>query len=212
MCSRYNVTRSPKMTTLFRQLKVAGEPRYLSDIPPGEQISIVRETAEGREFATATWWLFLNADTGKPEYRYSTFNSRWDKLDDPRSLAFHPYRKSRCIIPASAVCEGLGDRRTYHQVELEGRAIAFGGLYREYRNRHSGEVVLGASIITLPSCERFASIHPKSIPLMLDAEDESTIDRWLDPGFQDVDFFKPLLEPRIFCAQRITPIDKPSKW
>lgn len=115
-------------------------------------------------------------------------------------------------IPASAICEGLGDKKTYHMIELEGRAIAFGGLYKEYTNYQTGESVIGCSIITLPPLEKWAAIHPKSIPLMLDPEDKTLIDRWLNPDFRDVDYFRPLLEPRIALPQRITPIDRPSKW
>jgi putative SOS response-associated peptidase YedK len=213
MCGRFKLQDNPYVRSLLETLGITAQPRYQDDIAPGAQISIIRETpTEGRQLCTATWWLFLNPGSGKPDYKYATFNSRWDKLDDPRSLAYLPFRRSRCIIPASALCEGAGDKKTYHMIELQERAIAFGGLYREYRNRETGETILGASIITLPPCEEWRHIHPKSIPLLLDLEDQPVLDRWLDPSFDQVDFFKPLLEPRIHCVQRITPIDKPSKW
>ena len=212
MCGRFNLHDNPYVRLLLEYLGVQGaQPLYRDDIPPGEKISIVRETHGARALDTAIWWLVLDHKTLKPS-KYTSFNSRWDRLEDPRSQAYKPFRQSRCIIPASALCEGLGDKKTYHQIELEGRAIAFGGLYKEYTNHEIGETVIGASIITLPSCEKWAAIHPKSIPLMLDATDKTLIDRWLDPTFQDVDYFRPLLEAHIAFPQRVTPIDRPSKW
>ena len=47
---------------------------------------------------------------------------------------------------------------------------------------------------------------------MLDFEDEELMEKWLDPSFQDVAEFEPLLEPRVRKPMKITRIDKPSKW
>lgn len=127
-------------------------------------------------------------------------------------MAYRPFRATRCIIPASAFIEGLGDKRTYHMIECPGRAIAFGGLYKEWLNHDTGEVIYSASIITLPPVPGWESIHPKSVPLLLDYQNGDLVDRWLDPGFKDVATFAPLLVPRIHHAQRATPIGKVSQW
>ena len=55
-------------------------------------------------------------------------------------------------------------------------------------------------------------IHPKSMPLMLDFEDEALVEKWLDPEFKDVEEFEQLLEPRVQKPMIVTKIDKPSKW
>lgn len=213
MCGRFRVTDSIYVQALLEHLGVAGQAvRFTPDAAPGSQISIVRQVDGQRRIDDATWWLFLDPGTLKPNYKYASFNSRWDKLNAPRSLAYHPYRKSRCIIPATAICEGLGDKKTYHQIELENRAIAFGGLYKEHVNRETGEIVRSASIITLPPVAKWEKIHPKSIPLMLDWTDGALMDKWLDPDFQDVDAFSGLLESALPHPQIVTPIDRPSKW
>ena len=109
--------------------------------------------------------------------------------------------------------EGLGDKKTYHKIELEKSAIAFGGLYKEHLNRETGESVYSASIITLPPLvPQWNEIHPKSMPLMLDFEDAALIEKWLDSSFQDVAEFEPLLEPRVQKPMKVTKIDRPSKW
>ena len=212
MCGRFNLHDSPDVQALLEIIGVGDQqPRFADDRAPASQISMVRED-DTRRIDTATWWLMLDPATGKPNYKYASFNSRWDKLNQPRSISYRPYRESRCIIPASAICEGLGDKKTYHKIELEGRAIAFGGLYKRNINKETGEEVLSASIITLPPVDKWANIHPKSIPLILDPADQELTDQWLDPDFHDVEQFSHLLQPSINLAQKVTPIDRPSKW
>lgn len=215
MCGRYNLVDSPDVQAL---MMIVGMPlyphqqlRFSPDIAPGARISIIRQFEGQPIVSDATWWLILDPATGKPNYKYSSFNSRSDKLNTPRAIAYHPYRQSRCIIPATAFIEGLGDGKTYHKIQLQGQAIAFGGVYKEYVNQETGEVIRGASIITLGPLPEWADIHTKASPLMLPL-DKDLLDRWMDPEVIDVEEFEPLLLPRIRVTQMVTPIGKVSKW
>ena len=179
MCGRYNIIDSPEVRQLLEILGVKLFPlRYSPDVAPGATISIVHNPGTGRTVSDALWWLMLDRKTLKPDYRYASFNSRSDKLDTPRSLAFKPYRESRCIIPASAFAEGLGDKKTYHMIEQVDSAIAFGGLCQHYLHQETGESVYAASIITLPPVPQWQHIHPKSIPLILPVENGNLLDAW----------------------------------
>jgi len=211
MCGRFQLKKDNKSDKLLATLKVQGKPRYSDDYSPGSWISFIHENGD-RHINSAIWWLLLDHETHKPNYKYASFNTRSDKLDNKRSIGYHPFRESRCLIPATAFAEGLGDKKTYHKIELENEAIAFGGLFKEHINQDSGGIICSASIITLPPVEKWANIHPKSIPLMLDYENEELIDKWLDPDFKDVEAFNDILKPAIHQTQRVTPIDKPSKW
>lgn len=146
MCGRFQVEPSPKLDALIDSIGVKGEIRYAHDIAPGAPISIIH----GRQINTATWWLLLDPETLKPNYKYASFNSCSDKLNSPRSIAYKPFRESRCIIPATAFVEGVGDTKTYHKIQLLDRALAFGGLFKSFLNTETGEAVFSASIITLP--------------------------------------------------------------
>lgn len=213
MCGRFNVIDSPQVRLLVEVLGIdLGALRFNADVAPGAQISIVRQTPGGRAIVDALWWLMLDPATLKPNYQYASFNSRADKLDSKQALAYKPYRESRCIIPASAFIEGLGDRKTYHMIELVDQAIAFGGLCKHYLNPHTGESVFSASIITLGPLPQWQAIHPKSMPLMLPTDDKALLDAWLDPELRDVSRFQSLLSPRITVPQRVTRIGRPSKW
>ena len=214
MCGRFNLIDSPEIQWLCETLGISLFPTHASrDIAPGGTISFIHNVGGERRVSEAIWWLFLDHETLKPNYKYASFNSRSDKLSSKRAIAYTPYRESRCIIPASAFVEGLGDKKTYHKIELENSAIAFGGLYKEHLNRETGELVYSASIITLPPLlPQWNEIHPKSMPLMLDFEDAELVEKWLDTSFQDVEEFESLLEPRVQKPMRVTRIDRPSKW
>ncbi len=214
MCGRFNLIDSPEVQWLCTTLGIElFDEHARGDIAPGGQIAIVHERGGERVVSTATWWLFLDNESLKPNYKYASFNSRSDKLGSKRAIAYKPYRESRCLIPASAFVEGLGDKKTYHKIELEDSAIAFGGLYKEYLNKASGELVYSASIITLPPLQpQWDAIHPKSMPLMIDFEDEDLVARWLDPSNNEVEQFEPLLEPSVLKPMKVTKVDRPSRW
>jgi putative SOS response-associated peptidase YedK len=209
MCGRFQLKSNNKTDALVNALQARGTLYYADDIAPGDQISIIVKEAT---IKTATWWLLLDTASLKPNYKYASFNSRSDKLNQPRSIAYKPFRESRCLIPASAFAEGLGDKKTYHKIELSDKAIAFGGLYKEYLDSKTGKIIHSASIITLPPVSKWANIHPKSIPLMLDYENKALTDKWLDPAFNKIEDFKEILQPDIKQTQRVTPIDRPSRW
>ncbi|NQV68669.1 MAG: SOS response-associated peptidase family protein [Pseudohongiella sp.] len=214
MCGRFNVIDSPEIQRLCETLGISLVAKHTSDdIAPGGTIAMVHNVAGERKVSEAIWWLFLEPETLKPNYKYASFNSRSDKLSSKRSLAYKPYRESRCIIPASAFVEGLGDKKTYHKIELENSAIAFGGLFKEHLNRETGEFLYSASIITLPPLlPQWREIHPKSMPLMLDFEDAELMEKWLDPLVQNVEEFDYLLVPKVFRPMKVTRIDRPGKW
>jgi len=214
VCGRFNVIDSPEVMDLCKKLGVhlARIPTQL-DIAPGSKINIIHGFNAARQISEATWWLLLDNKNLKPNYRYASFNSRSAKLFIKNSISYKPFRESRCIIPGSAFIEGLGDKKTYHKIELESSAIAFGGLYKEHLNPITGENIYSASIITLsPSSPEWQKIHPKSIPLMIDYSDDQIVDLWLDPDFQAVTQFQSLFAESGNRSMKVTPIGKPSRW
>lgn len=196
MCGAYNVINNPFTTKLANQLGVddAIETRNLR--VPASNIQIITQSPSGtRQLVDAKWWLLLKNHDGelKADYKWKTFNSKSARLRTSR-LTKGLFIKSRCIIPASGFVEGQ-DKKVYHYLEPEGQAIAFGGLYKQWFI--GDDVYHSASIITLGGNPKLENIHRQSLPLMLNPEDSSTIDAWLDPEFQNIDAFNDLLEPTI---------------
>lgn len=216
MCGRFNVIDSPEVRASLEVLgvRIYSNMRFTPDAAPRSTISIVRQSGAERLISDAIWWLMLDPATLKPNHKYASFNSHSDKLYSPRAIAYKPYRESRCVIPASAFIKGFGDGKTYHKLRPQHRAVAFGGIYREWVNSETGETTFSASIITLPppaSNARWMAIHPKSLPLML-APHKPTLDAWLDPSNNDVRDFDELLEPKVRQQLVATAIGKVSKW
>ena len=214
MCGRFNIIDSSEVTDLCKKLglHILKIPTQL-DIGPGSKINIIHGSSAARQISNATWWLLLDSKNLKPNYRYASFNSRAAKLFIKNSISYKPFRESRCIIPGSAFIEGLGDKKTYHKIEIESSAIAFGGLFKEHLNPISGDIIYSASIITLlPSSPEWQDIHPKSIPLMIDYSDDKIVDLWLDPEFKAVTEFNSLFAETGNRPMKVTPIGKPSRW
>ena len=213
MCGRLNTTDDAKLASLCQALSVTSGVRLQCDVPPGSVINIIHQSGGSRKVSEALWWLLLNDKSLKPNYKYASFNSRSDRLHNRHGISFLPYRESRCIIPATAFIEGLGDKKTYHMIELRDSAIAFGGLYKEYKNKKTDEVIYSASIITLPSeSAAWNEISPKSMPLILDFNDHALIDKWISPEFSDIDEFEKLFSECSRQDFKVTPVARPSKW
>lgn len=213
-----NVTDSPLVRALMISLGLEGvipSLRNNTGSGPAALIDVLLEDEGGRRVQPAVWWLLLEqTETGgfKPS-RYTSFNSRSDKLGQSRSAGFQPFRASRCIVPASYIIEGDGPKgqRRYHRIEPTGEAFALGGLFRRWLDKKTGELQFSCSVITLPPLadRRWQAMHSKSMPLMLPTGDSGLIDDWLSPQVHDTHRFADLLTPRLSADIVCTPIDRP---
>lgn len=214
MCGRLNVTDSPWVIGLLEGLGLPLWPGALRTgrfIRATQMLSIVVEQQGQRRLQDAVWWLLLEAGpSGFKPSKYTSFNTRSDKLDTHGSAGFLPFRQQRCIVPATGFGETelIDDKSVYHDFIGE-QAIAFGGLYRSWLNKHTGELIYSCSIITLPPHPKLRPYHSKAMPLMLPPEQ---FDVWLSPEQQDVTVFTPLLQPVLRQNLRGFQIDKPGSY
>ncbi|GEA13120.1 SOS response-associated peptidase family protein [Alteromonas sp. KUL49] len=224
MCGRLNVIDDPLVTDLCGylgvQLNLGDETVGVSAfnfrrfIRATDTVGIIREVNGKRIFEQATWWLLLEqTETGFKPSKYTSFNTRYDKLNTPRSAGFRAFRQSRCIVPVKGFgeTEGKGSNAVYTDFEGTDSAIALGGLCREWIHSQTGERVLSCSVITLPPHHKLKRYHQKSMPMILNQHDDS-MQMWLDSSLTDVSVFDALLQPYLpqdLFAQRI---DKPSTY
>lgn len=168
----------------------------------------------------AIWWLLLEPDyqSARPfkPSRFTSFNTRYDKLNVRGSAGFQAYRQQRCVIPVSGFGEtmkGPNSQLHYHDFTCQDDSpFAMGGLYRQWAYKdHQGQRLLmySCSVVTLPPHPKLARFHPKSSPLMLSTQDGS-LQTWLDDSIQDVAALDYLLSPRLRHNLMAIPIDKPS--
>ncbi|NRA61434.1 MAG: SOS response-associated peptidase family protein [Psychrobium sp.] len=212
MCGRINVNKDPFMQMLLDDLFVQNpsQLRQSGFITPCDTVSIIVEKSGQRQLLDATWWLLLEQQKqGFKPSRYTSFHTRYDKLNQRSSAGFKPFRQSRCIIPASGFGETQrvnGKVTSYHDLQPTERAIAFAGLYRTWRHETTGESVHSCSIITNAPHIKLSWIHAKASPAMLPA---NLFEQWLDPALTDVSVFDEILRPKIDQRLQVQQINQP---
>ena len=208
-----NVIQDPLCKTLMDLLQAKDQLNLEFDNPgtgPAASINIIHapdhaaeqgSASVERQLDKAIWWLLLDKqpDGGLKLSKYTSFNTRSDKLNVPRSAGYKAYRQSRCIIPATYIIEGEGAKnaRKYHKIEPKHCGLALAGLYRTWLDESTGEEVKSCSVITVPPTAEWQGIHSKSTPLFLPAHNAELIAQWLDPVVNDVEVFDYLFEPLV---------------
>ncbi len=203
MCTNFAHIRNDSSRALAAWLDVSTQGLiYSRDFRPGSTISIVTGGSGYRGVKAATWWLYLQQTNQglKPHRDYFSVNTNYRKLPEKPEFRTH-----RCIIPATAFVESQDGKRPHLLEPADGSAIAFGGLWKEWTDRATGEIVYSASIITLPGHPALENIHRKSMPLWLPRDRH---DQWLDPEMTDTGQLYDLLSPTLQADLKATPIDR----
>ncbi|MCF2947861.1 SOS response-associated peptidase [Paraglaciecola aquimarina] len=225
MCGRLNVIDDPAVRELCEALGIKLYPQDDSSVAQqvmlfnrftrvANQVSIIREVCGQRQLDQAIWWLLLEpTESSFKASKWTSFNTRYDKLNVPGSAGFRAFRHSRCIVPVKGFGEtqGKGAQAVYTDFTAEFGALALGGLCREWRHEKTGECVLSCSIITLPPHPKLFNYHQKSSPLML-RQDDDTMHMWLDPSLSDVSVFNDLMSPHLPHNLIAQQIDKPASF
>ncbi|MFD2165175.1 SOS response-associated peptidase family protein [Thalassotalea euphylliae] len=218
MCGRFNATFDNGVKKLYTSLKInkiINNPIDSRFVKAADTVSVVRNIGAQRRVENATWWLLLDETIhGFKPSRYTSFNTRFDKLNVPRSAGYQAFRSSRCLLAV----KGFGETEFvnkkpvhYYDMVAESGGLLLGGLCREWHHKTTGEIKLSCSVITLPPHEKLKHIHSKAMPLILPQE-PSVIDRWLNPEVHEIDQFEPLLQPHIPQNIIAQCIDKPSSY
>lgn len=207
MCGRFNLIQSPAVQRLMEQLGIdASQLRFNADCAPCNPISIVIQDAEGISVRDAVWHLYLQPTAGgfKPHPDYWSINTNWRQLPKKPEFRLH-----RCLIPASSFIESQ-DGKHPHQLQFEGEAFCFGGLYKQWTHANTGETLTSAAIITLAGHPKLENIHRKSLPLIFNEQEPEQMALWLDPTQRDTSVFEQRLKPRLQRDLTAQPVDKSS--
>ncbi|MFC3092803.1 DUF159 family protein [Alteromonas sediminis] len=216
MCGRLNVVDNPALIELIEGLGIALGPSQLRTgrfKRATDRISIIRNKDGTRRLDDAIWWLLLEpAEQGFKPSKYTSFNTRYDKLNKPGSAGFTAFRQSRCVIPVMGFGESEFINKKpvhYHDFIAEQGALLMGGIYREWMNKATGEITLSCSVITVPPHPKLRPYHAKSSPLIM-PQDSALLNAWLNENEHNTAQFEVLLEPHIPNNLRVFQIDKPS--
>ena len=208
MCGRFNIISDP-FTQLIMDI-VNGELNILDagfdlqtryNIAPTENIPVLLKTADGEwDMRDMRWWL-VPAWASEPSVKYSMFNAKSETLS--KSRAFQgPFKRSRCIIPASGYYEWTneGGVKLPHLIEPEnGHGFAFAGLWDRWQR--DGKIIESCTVITGAAPNSMAQLH-KRIPIHLNSSEIAT---WLDVGATSATLLE-VLSPRLRSPLLITPL------
>jgi putative SOS response-associated peptidase YedK len=218
MCGRFNASFDSGVKKLYTSLKihkVIDRPINNRFVKASDTVSIVRNIGKQRRVENAIWWLLLDQTESafKPS-KYTSFNTRFDKLTTPGSAGYQAFKSSRCVIAV----KGFGETefvnkkpQHYYDMQAQTGGLLLGGLCREWQHKRTGEVKVSCSVITLPPHPKLQHIHSKAMPLILPQE-TSIVDTWLDAECYDTSKLTPLLTPNIPQALIAQQIEKPSSF
>ena len=185
MCGRY-VRRGSKQQ-IAEHFRATPRPAELPmpdadyNVAPTTYQPIIRESRDSgeRELILARWGLvpFFTKDL-KDIKALSTINARAETITKAPTWR-EPFRKRRCLIPASSFYEwpkeGKAPKQPYLFELANGSPLAFAGLWDAWKDRE-GHWLQSFAIVTTDANELLAWMHPR-MPVILRPRD---YDRWLD--------------------------------
>jgi putative SOS response-associated peptidase YedK len=153
--------------------------------------------AEAPESISLVKWglipFWVRDSKAASEIRLKTFNARAETIREKPSFR-GAVKSKRCLV----LCRGFyewqhrGSEKIPHYIYLEGEPpLALAGLYDDWTDRETGEVIQTCSIITTAANQLMEKIHnsKKRMPVILP---ESTENSWIDPDLSAEDAMKHL--------------------
>ncbi len=185
MCGRFAFYSPAEATAaLFGAAGTSGlEPRY--NIAPTQDIAAVREDAAGeRELVMLRWGLvpFWAKD---PAIGNRMINARAETVAEKPAYRA-AYRHRRCLVLADGFYEWQrgNDGKTPFYISLaSGEPFALAGLWEQWKDRQSDDVLQTATLITMEASDFMAPLHHR-MPVVLQPE---TAEEWLSGSTELLD-------------------------
>jgi len=113
--------------------------------------------------------------------RYKTFNARSESIETKKSFS-SSFRSKRCLIPVKGFFEWqhIGNEKIpWYIYHSENEIISLAGIYDDWVENNTGEVLTTFSIVTTDANDLMANIHNpgKRMPVLLSKSSETL---WID--------------------------------
>lgn len=124
-------------------------------------------------------WVKTKEDA--EEIRYKTFNARSESIESKPSFS-SSFKSKRCIVPVKGFFEWqhMGNKKIpWYIYSSDDEILALAGLFNDWVETRTGEVISTFTIITTNANEMMAEIHnsKKRMPVILGRSDEK---KWID--------------------------------
>ncbi len=173
MCGRFTQINKPKQIDKEFKVNTAQDsflkPRY--NIAPTQTIPAVLETGGERIISRLKWGLIPHWSKDD-SYASKLINARAETLAEKPSFR-DAFKHHRCIIPASGFYEwdkkSSGAKQPFYFYLNDKEVFGFAGLWEEWLDKESGELVETCTIITTEANEVLELVHDR-MPVILKPE------------------------------------------
>ncbi len=195
MCGRFTETAKPEQIEKEFSVKIADEklfkPRY--NIAPTQIVSAVLEQ-DGTRIISGLKWGLIPHWSKDDSFASKLINARAETLAEKPSFR-DAFKHKRCIIPASSFYEwdkkSSGTKQPYYFYLKDKDVFGFAGLYEEWLDKETGELVETCTIITTEANKVLEPVHDR-MPVILKPKD---YEQWLDAKEKDTGKLQKLLAP-----------------
>jgi putative SOS response-associated peptidase YedK len=196
MCGRFTLRARVQDIREEFALKRAIELAERYNIAPTQQISAVRQGADGERELVSLKWGLIPSWAKDDKIAYSTINARAETVVDKPAFR-SAFKRRRCLIPADGwyewkVTGGTKSKPTkqpYRMHRPDDRPFGMAGLWERWE--HGGKAIESCTIIVTSANARLSSIHDR-MPCIISHDDYGL---WLDPEFEGRDKLLGLLRP-----------------
>ncbi len=172
MCGRFTSRAKPEQIKNEFKAEVSPllslVPRY--NIAPAQMVDIVWEPKGNRALARLKWGLVPSWAKDRAMAN-GLINARAETLTEKPSFR-EAFKKRRCIIPASGFFEWEkkpDGKQPFYFYLNEKEIFGFAGLWEEYVDKQTGEVLETCTIITTEANQVLKPVHDR-MPVILKAE------------------------------------------
>lgn len=126
-------------------------------------------------------WGLIPHWSKEESLKFNTANAKCEDIENKASWR-KPIRSQRCIVPATGFFEWrevAGQKYPYFISLKDQEVFSFAGIWDEWVNKDTGEIIKSFSIITCEANELMSEIHnvKKRMPVILERDEE---EKWLD--------------------------------
>ena len=189
MCGRFEINSNKKEFVEIFDIDESQLPVFesKSNIPPGTHIPFIYQSANTRQLSNALWGLVPSWSKDK-SFASNTFNARSETISDKPSFR-SAYKTQRCLIPATGYFEWakvringkIAGKQPFWIGRDDEALFAFAGLYENWTDTSSGELLESCTIITREAYPTLNHIHPR-MPVILPSDNYQD---WLDAKTDD---------------------------
>ena len=198
-----NVTSDPLQDVLMDLVGQSVDVRDNHNTSPMSKVWIAREGSnEELEAIQAQWWL-VPSWVKEPQTKYSMFNARSENLN--KSNAFRrPFQSQRCVLPITGFYEWQRQdnvRQPFYLSPTDEPALYLAGLWDEWVNRETDEVLASCTVITTEVCSQLKFLHHRQ-PVMLT---QDLVKFWISNETPKNEL-NDLFQPGLSCSLSVTPV------